>query len=215
MPKIKNVFKWVNGTEYNIYPGRLPSDYQEVEWIWSSATQYINTLYTPNVNTEIETELSWGSSQQEWWVFFWMTSNDNWTDWICWRIYSTTKTNFNPRFCNSAYGECQISTTTDVFHKLILKKNYCTLDWTAWTLTTTWTPYQWPIYLFCWNNWWSAWRHTSVKFKVFKISESWTLKKEFIPCYRKSDNVIWMYDAVGKQFYTNQWSWTFTKWSNV
>lgn len=195
---------------------RLPTTYQEVEWIGSSATQYINTGYIPNINTEIETDLSWWSSQAEWWVFFWMTSNDNWQDGICGRIYSSSPTIFNPRFLNSAYWECQITTTTDTFHKVILKKNYCTLDWTAWTLTTTYSsPYNWAIYLFCGNNWWSAWRRTSVKFKSFKISESWTLKRNFVPCYRKSDNVIWLYDTVNNQFYTNAWSWTFTKWSNV
>lgn len=201
---------------YLPWASRLPSTYQEVEWIGSSATQYMTTGYTPTINTEIETELSWWSSQQTWWVFFWMTSNDNWQDGICGRIYSSSPTIFNPRFLNSAYSECQITTTTDTFHKVILKKNYCTLDWTAWTLTTTYSsPYNWAIYLFCGNNWGSAWRHTSVKFKSFKISESWTLQRNFVPCYRKSDNVIWMYDTVNNNFYTNSWSWTFTKWADV
>lgn len=216
MPKIKNVFKWVNWVENRIYPASpVPSWYQAVEWIWSSATQYINTSYTPNVNTEIETELSWWSSQTNRWVFFWVTSNDNWADWILWRIYDSSTTIFNPWFCNSAYWECQISTSVDTFHKVILKKNYCTLDWTAWTLTTTWTPYQNNIYLFCWDNGWSAWRHSTCKFKSFKISESWTLVKNFVPCYRISDGVIWMYETIWKQFYVNSWSWTFTKWQNV
>jgi hypothetical protein len=200
---------------YLPWASRLPSTYQEVEWIGSSATQYINTGYTPTINTEIETDLSWWSSQAEWWVFFWMTSNDKSSDWILWRIYSTNTGIFNPRFCNSSYDQCQISATVDTFHKVILKKNYCTVDGASWTLTTTWTPYQNNIYLFCGNNWWSAWRHTSVKFKSFKISESWTLQRNFIPCYRKSDNVIWMYDLVNNVFYTNSWSWTFTKWADI
>ena len=195
---------------------RLPSTYQEVEWIWSSAIQYINTQYIPNMNTEIETELSWWSSQAEWWVFFWMTSNDNWRDGICGRIYGSSPTIFNPRFLNSNYAECQITATTDVFHTVILKRNYCTLDWVAWTLTTIYNfPYNWAIYLFCGNNGWSAWRHTSVKFKSFTISESWVVVRDFVPCYRIADGVIWMYDVVNDVFYTNNGSGTFTKGSDV
>ena len=38
---------------------------------------------------------------------------------------------------------------------------------------------------------------------------------ELIPCYRKSDNVIGMYDLVGKQFYVNQGTGTFLKGNNV
>ena len=48
-----------------------------------------------------------------------------------------------------------------------------------------------------------------------KIYENWTLIRDFVPCYRKSDNVIWLYDLVNNQFYTNSWSWTFTKWPDV
>jgi hypothetical protein len=62
---------------------------------------------------------------------------------------------------------------------------------------------------------WVDSRKFSWKLWYFKISESWTLVRDFVPCYRKSDSVIWMYDLVGKQFYTNAGSWTFTKWPNV
>jgi hypothetical protein len=39
--------------------------------------------------------------------------------------------------------------------------------------------------------------------------------RDLVPCYRKSDSVIWMYDTVNDVFYTNDWSWTFTKWPDV
>ena len=49
-----------------------------------------------------------------------------------------------------------------------------------------------------------------------KISNTWwTVLREFVPCYRKSDNVIGMYDLTNNQFYTNAWSWTFWKWDNI
>lgn len=45
-----------------------------------------------------------------------------------------------------------------------------------------------------------------------KIYQNWTAFHDFVPCYRKSDWEIWLYDLVSDTFYTNQWSWTFTKW---
>ncbi len=41
------------------------------------------------------------------------------------------------------------------------------------------------------------------------------LIRHFIPCYRKSDNVIGMYDIVNQKFYTNAGSGTFTKGSDI
>lgn len=48
-----------------------------------------------------------------------------------------------------------------------------------------------------------------------KIKQGDNLYFDFVPCYRKSDNEIWLYDRVGKQFYTNAWTGTFIKWPDV
>lgn len=47
----------------------------------------------------------------------------------------------------------------------------------------------------------------------FYISEE--LKRNFIPCYRKSDNVIGMYDLVEEKFYTNQGNGEFLKGRDI
>lgn len=206
----------------NVYLGapNIPSAYQEVEWIWGSWTQYINTNYIPTVNTEIETDISWETQSQSWAVFWWVTGNDTSSDWILWRVYwngsdTWSSQNFNVWFCNSTYGEFRRDLTLNTFHNITSKKNWWTTDWTSYTVTTSWTPYQSSMFIFCWNNGWSAWRHSKCKIKTFKISNSWTLVRDFVPCYRKSDNVIWFYDKVNNQFYTNAWSGSFTKWNNV
>lgn len=38
---------------------------------------------------------------------------------------------------------------------------------------------------------------------------------EFVPCYRKSDGEIGMYDTVSKTFYTNAGTGTFLKGADV
>ena len=57
--------------------------------------------------------------------------------------------------------------------------------------------------------------YMSAKLYSFKIWKNWTLVRDLVPCYRKSDTEIWMYDTVNDVFYTNSWTWTFTKWSDV
>jgi hypothetical protein len=49
----------------------------------------------------------------------------------------------------------------------------------------------------------------------FKIYISGILSKEFIPCYRKSDNVVGMYDVINDAFYTNSGTGTFIKGPNI
>lgn len=195
---------------------RLPSTYQEVEYIGSSWTQYIKLWYVPTVNTSIVTDISWSNQVRDWAVFRWVTSNDSSSDWVLWRLYGSTYTNFNPRFCNSSYAEAQVTCSLDTFHNIVLASNTLEVDGTSYTITTSWTPYQSWMDLFAWNNggthWWRTW---VCKFKTFKIYESWVIAIDLVPCYRISDSVIWLYDLVNWVFYTNSGSWTFTKWSDV
>lgn len=54
------------------------------------------------------------------------------------------------------------------------------------------------------------------KLYSFAISDmNGTPIRNFIPCYRKSDSVIGLYDTVGKQFYTNSGTGSFSKGANV
>jgi len=60
-----------------------------------------------------------------------------------------------------------------------------------------------------------GWRCGKCKIKDFIITESGAEKRHFYPCYRKSDNVIGMYDTVTKAFFVNSGSGTFTKGPNA
>lgn len=112
--------------------------------------------------------------------------------------------------------EAQVTMAVDVFHNIVLGANTLEVDWNSYTITTTWTPYQSSIDLFAWNNWWSHGRRPSIcKIKTFTITDNWNIGRDFVPCYRIADWVIWMYDIENGVFYTNQWSWTFSKWNDV
>lgn len=49
----------------------------------------------------------------------------------------------------------------------------------------------------------------------FKCSINGVLTNELVPCYRKSDNEVGLYDIVENKFYTNQGSGTFIKGADV
>ena len=49
----------------------------------------------------------------------------------------------------------------------------------------------------------------------FHISENGTKKLHLIPCYRKSDGEIGLYDIVNNIFYTNMGSGEFLKGADV
>jgi hypothetical protein len=81
--------------------------------------------------------------------------------------------------------------------------------------TTNVSNFQYPMFLFARNNDGTAGSFSSFKLYSCKIYKSWTLVRDFVPCYRKSDWVIWLYDLANNQFYTNSWTGVFSKWWNV
>lgn len=203
----------------------LPVEYQEVEYIESSwatyqAWQYIDTWFTFTENAwQIKMKVMptsfWsnyydyrcGGSVQQWGTnrafvlylaystpYIWLWSNDLST----WKSVSV----------NNIY-EWDIQANSG-------SVNY-SVNWDTGSATYSWGLVNGKnYYIFCnfeGNTW--HYYHANMKLYYFQIYQSWTLVRDFIPCYRKSDNVIWMYDLVNDVFYTNAWTWTFTKWPDI
>ena len=83
---------------------------------------------------------------------------------------------------------------------------------TTQTITTT------PVYVFAhqYDLEHGGGYCTIAKLYYGKIYDSTnTLVREFIPCYRKADNVIGLYDKVNDVFYTNAGTGSFTKGNDV
>ena len=207
--KIKRVLTWVNEwgnlVEKQIYPAsRLPSAYQEVEYIQSSWTQWIDTWVIANTNTKAEIKLNsqlisesaiFGSQWSLNWYFLMFYSNA-----IRWHSASAV--------------DIACSLNTDY---VIQTENWMvTVNWISYTNTASSSILTWyNIWLFATWNQANAYTRGHFKCYYFKIWDSWTLVRDLVPCYRKSDSVIWMYDLVNNQFYTNQWTGTFAKWPDV
>ena len=202
---------------------RLPLEYQEVEYIESSGTGcWINTGITPHDTNffEIEFKMNPTTLKSSWNYFYWTNSSGAWNSFeytsnngSYWNVWSSTLIwTLSPN----------LSTWTDY----IFDCKYSWNNW--WTLTVSWTytksvNYSWstwtrPLCFFC--QWDDLGSQSAEKLYYLKIY-TWdseankSLVRDFVPCYRRIDWAIWMYDIVNNVFYANIWSWTFWKWADV
>ena len=217
------VNKRLIGTQQVRPSSRLPSAYQEVEYIQSNGTQYINLWWSPTDNYfKVVSKATIYDSGNEWSVLFWMTNwsnslslhfrkaNPYWNEWWYANIGSSGNIYSSISFVD--WENVNINFTWNAWSYSLNLNG----DTSIWTYSSTVAQSTRPFYLFAFNENWNTTRKTHMKLYSFKLY-SWvsTLVRDLIPCYRKSDNVIGLYDLVNNQFYTNSWSWTFTKWPDV
>jgi hypothetical protein len=215
---IKKVTIRPNWVEKQIRPvWWLPSAYQEVEYIQSSWTQYIHTTQTVTDATWIYMKLSSQNIVSDK-VYCWASvdNTDNNTKIWLWNVRSAAYWWWNTWTPDPAG---RISITADTVMELEINyKNsrYFKKDGiNVYALSTLSQNINYWINIFCHDGWNTAQFFSNIKVYEVKIS-SWNDDVAYlIPCYRKEDSVIWMYDLVNNTFYTNSWSWTFTKWPDV
>ena len=191
----------------------VPAGYQAVEYVQSNGNQYINTWISRSVCQLpiIEYIFYVDTWSRDCWLLWQWWNNWNYIFWISENQYRFTA------WGTAWWSNSWISFTTWK-HTFTTDSSYPYLDWTR----MSWNGGNMTIY---WNNanlclfrawWWFTVPSWNVRVYYCKISDTnWNVLREFIPCYRKSDWVIGMRDKANKVFYTNNWSWTFTKWPNV
>lgn len=182
----------------------LPAGYTEYEYLEATGTQYINTGYVPNADTEVRyisertaaqtfNAVDWGVTPTPkalvagiYWS--WGSASDK-----------SDNTKFNP---DSPWGSMQVRVNIEGVYNLLGTKvvNFGTVTWTSGVL---------PIYLFCRNNNGTAERKCKLKIYYWAAFENNTKMIELIPAMRKSDSVLGMYETVSGNFLTNAGTGTF------
>lgn len=216
--KLKRIMMRPNGVEKQVRPvWRLPAEYQEVEYIETTGAQWINTNLFSWTNIQTEVKI-WITNTRMNMPIFWCYTNAsspsfyyhltpydnawyfwyNGSEWHWWRL------NF------------VVWQTYEIVYND--ENGYLNVDWNNIVSVsgTTWYPWSTLWIAQRWTNhtWWEAPYYRYYYFKMYnKTTQQY--ERDMIPCYRKSDNVIWMYDIANDIFYTNSWSWTFTKWPDV
>ena len=223
VPPITTTYQAIgkNLKDYKIYgnsiQGKLPDTYQEVEYIENTGTQYIDTEFTPDYTKNIEIKIVFEPTVSD--SRYCLLSNFAVADNLSLevkenkgRVYSSIGNS------DSTIGTVSTSTkNTYLFNYDVINKKY--------TLTVNnqsvngninatgisggsmlvFVDQSKRFYLF----------RNSIKIYNLKISENGILIRNFIPCYRKSDNEIGLYDIVNNVFYTNQGTEEFLKGSNA
>ena len=181
--------------------------YDYLDSIQSSGTQWIDTGFICSNATRLDAKFNTLTRTAAWSVFFGVTSNDSNADGIVMRYYNATD-QLTGWFCAGA----NINGATGMSNKdveVVLAKDTMIINGIATPLTTTGSPYQKSLYLFCGNNGGSAWRHQAMKLYSFKITEADELVRDFVPVRRHRDGAIGLLDRVNNVFYANMGSGTF------
>lgn len=195
----------------------LPIKYQQVEYIESTGTQYIDTGIVSNSDLSISTTLLFnqvGTDVSNGVCPYGAFETNNYLYWRCSNTYEKSSVCYGSGMNLAPAG-------FNIQEKIVIGNNkhtfYCIgvdgqkrimhVDAQSFSGTKN-------IFIFAQNGT-STSRYSKMQLYDFKISNDTNELRNFIPCYRKSDNEIGLYDLVENKFYTNAGTGTFLKGINV
>lgn len=176
---------------------RIPSAYQEVEWIkGESCRMYLG--YVPKISPRVITKMAINAAGDYDAMGF--TSNtapsfiidvsyngtSDYTDWYN-RYGSTSKYSFNHQLIKDVPNTYEFGPI--VYVDGVQKANPGIFDWSN-------NNQEFMLFM-------GRTRHPGVTFYNFSLYDGDNLIKDLVPCYRKTDNVIGMYDLISKTFITS------------
>lgn len=190
----------------------LPIKYKEIDYITSDGQSYINTLKGLGEQFKIKCifKLNEKISQEQPVVSNWTVQYGYFN---CFIHYNSNTLRCYIKGHNNI-GELELNQ----FYELIIERLDMQHFKTTINNTITNIPANisennpTPIRLFARGD---NQPNSHVSIKLFEIYENEKLKMQLIPCYRKSDDVIGMYDLVEKKFFTNAGSGTFEKGGDI
>lgn len=197
----------------------LPDEYQQVKWLQSTGTQYINTGITLPSNYErLEIKLQCGS----------YSSNSRYFG-----SYSAANKASIIGYSNSGpldriyLGRTTVNVTTtqsgiDYTIDVTADNGTITGVWCGANVNATYSGLvgtnqsaSMKEYVFAQSEAPSGISKGNAKIYYYRLHTSNGLACDFVPCYRKSDNKPGMYDLVTNTFFTNAGTGEFTVGSNV
>lgn len=205
--------------------GKLPAEYQEIEWVGSGGNPYIDTNWFYKPNSIVEIAFARDVSGDS--VFFGNIKTSDMCGFGC-------SNGRNPYICVGSTYAVFSSISIDVnFHKykgIWYDDGYdFYLDDNLLTSSKSYksqTPHDSSCFLFGYKNnsggKGSTTKAHKIKNCIIAEENEENIVRNFIPCYMKSDGVIGMYDlcgsicqVTGTPFYVNTGIGTFTKGSDV
>jgi len=210
--------KGYKGSQLIFSSGRLPSQYQEVEYIQSTSNNkgdnYIDTGYYPNANTSaIRLQFmfdgnypldDYGRLMGGYNNTFRLEGMANYLE-MSWAIGGLGLERLNPRFTlDTLYS---IGLLSDGVYINDVKQSGGTLDPTVDPMVL-----QKTIWLFSSNG---GDRDGAYKLYSCQLEDNGVLVRDFVPCYIKATGEVGLYDLVTKEFYHNLGSVPFLKGGDI
>lgn len=179
----------------------LPEGYEELEYIKSTGTQWINTLFVPNNYTRIIMDIEATASGT--YPFFGARDDQNENAFALWMI-SGTSIRFD-------YGtETKQASANPIGRVQIdVNANICTFGSTTVEMTSAKFQSSYHLALFTTVSGGVAdERHISAKLYSCRIYDDGTLIRSFTPC-RNPEGLVGLYDLINEKFYGNSGSGSF------
>lgn len=183
---------------------QLPTEYQEVEYIQSSGTQYIDTGFVVNKSDSYVLEIDGLFPSQA-------------------QVYQGCN-GYMQFFVSSKYGinnESSISVGNRDTVRIAYANQTATLTVNGSQVESkSWASYNGAnvklgvLRMGDTNNGWFNGGAASGTIYGYKLWKDEVLVSDCIPCYRKSDNIVGLYDLVNGVFYTNAGTGNFAKGKN-
>lgn len=186
----------------------LPAGYQQVEYLESTGTQYINLNYVFS-HGDFVYLLGQMTALQNDNTFFEVTSSSSVRS-LLWGNSSGVV-----GFYNNSTGATRslgpYATNVDLNMSVT---SVLTINGSS-TAGCQISGQSRPVFLFAGNDNGGVTRYGKVRIKYMKIMTGSTIKRELYPCYRTSDSVAGLYDIANDVFYTNNGSGSFVVGGNV
>lgn len=190
---------------------QLPTEYQEVEYIQSSGTQYIDTgvVATSGFEIDIKINIDTVTGSMAPILYAHEPSEPYKRNFIAYTSSKKMEIDAGDKITQTSVT----LTGDDVIKASNVENNfYLTVNGTNYTPTVTTAAsnleYSGRTMHLLHGNGYDV-GYTSGKVYYCKITVDGTLVRSFVPCYRKSDNVAGLYDLVNNVFYTNAGSGVF------
>lgn len=202
-----------------IYKGQieqilLPDSYQQLTYIESTGTQYIDTGVKPTSLTKIKVKASTKGensktglfgSRKEYGVTSYLSFIEVNGQYIRTDIGAVQGGHTHITWYEDVIFDIEIDAKNEI---ILVNNNVCFQDF-------TFNGNDYNMYLFSVNQSNSPIYNIAGRIYRFQIYEDDILIRDFIPCYRKNDDIVGMYDIIEDTFYTNNGSGTFVKGSNA
>ena len=201
-------FIYQNGEWKSLSP--VPPEYQMVEYLESSGTQYIDTGVVPAMPIQFDISYALTTanhSNRSLYPFgsanFSVINSD--ANVVKFRVFDSANKSLPHGDIPTSTDNVNISINAESKTNITVKFGDLTQSYTIANYTTSIN----SICIFAVNGSSSVQQHEKMRLYSCSIEMGGEKVREFYPCYRKSDSVAGLWDSVSKNFFTNKGSGTF------